>query len=188
MPPRVNLTLGNGGLHVSIIDEVLDANNDYAREFKLGNLVSPPARKLAVLTCMDARLTVEHMLGLKTGDAHIIRNAGGIATEDAVRSLIISHQLGGTREFMVVNHTDCGMLTFRDAELENDLIRKTGIAVVAPARFYSFTNPEQNVSLQVQRLRAHPWIPSDVVIRGFVYNVRTGRLNEVQAEPLERAA
>ena len=130
---------------MSTVDETLKANQAYARNFPLGGLPMPPARKLAVLACMDARLTVEQFLGLKTGEAHIIRNAGGIATEDAVRSLIISHHLLGTQEFMVVNHTDCGMLTFTDHELAAKLREKTGAAAVAPARFFSFHNVEDNV-------------------------------------------
>lgn len=106
---------------MSIIDERLKANKAYSKDFKLGHLPMPPARKLAVVACMDARLTVEEMLGLQTGDAHIIRNAGGIITEDALRSLIISHYLLGTQEFMIINHTDCGMLTFKDEELRTKL-------------------------------------------------------------------
>src|SRR5450755_1085530 len=107
---------------MSITDEVLSANKAYAAKFDLGGLAIPPARKIAVLACMDARLGVEQLLGLKTGDAHIIRNAGGIATEDALRSLIISHHLLGTQEFMVINHTDCGMATFTDEGLLHKLV------------------------------------------------------------------
>src|SRR5450759_1295749 len=117
----------------------------------------PPGRKLAILACMDARLTVEPMLGLKTGDAHIIRNAGGIATEDAVRSLIISHHLLGTQEIMIINHTDCGMLTFKDADFRARLRQRTGAAVVGPAHFYAFSDPEENVWEQIQRIKSHPW-------------------------------
>src|SRR6201993_2072615 len=102
---------------MSVTDEVVAANRQYAAEFKLGNLAMPPARKLAIVACMDAPMTNEPMLGLKTGDAHIIRNAGGIVTEDALRSLIISRYLLGTQEFIVINHTDCGLLTLNDEEL-----------------------------------------------------------------------
>src|SRR6185436_3416904 len=123
---------------MSIIDEALKANETYARNFSLGQLAMPPARKLAIVACMDARMTIEEELGLKTGDAHIIRNAGGIVTEDALRSLIISHHLLGTQEFLIINHTDCGMLTFKDDELRAKLEASTGAAAVAPARFYSF--------------------------------------------------
>src|ERR1700724_4213735 len=111
---------------MSTTDEVLAANQQYASKFDKGSLAMPPARKLAILACMDARLSVEQLLGLKTGDAHIIRNAGGIATEDALRSLIISHHLLGTQEFIVINHTDCGMLTFKDEALRKQLEQKTG--------------------------------------------------------------
>ncbi len=166
---------------MGITDEVLKANDAYARSFSLGNLPMPPGRKLAILACMDARLTVEQMLGLNTGDAHIIRNAGGIATEDALRSLIISHYLLGTQEFMVINHTDCGMLTFKDEELRARLERQNGTSAVVPGQFHAFPNVEENVRRQVQALRAHPWIPKEIPIRGFVYDVKTGRLNEVSS-------
>src|SRR5580704_19306903 len=102
---------------MSSTDDAVKANESYAQSFKLGALPIPPARKLAIVACMDARLTVEQLLGLKTGDAHIIRNAGGIVTEDVIRSLIISHHLLGTQEFIIINHTDCGMLTFKDEEV-----------------------------------------------------------------------
>ncbi|MBZ5514577.1 MAG: carbonic anhydrase [Acidobacteriia bacterium] len=166
---------------MSVIDEVLEANKTYAKGFTLGHLPMPPARKLAVLACMDARLTVSQLLGLKTGEAHIIRNAGGVATEDALRSLIISHHLLGTQEFMVINHTDCGMLTFKDDDLRGRLQRQTGTATVAPVHFYSFTRLEDNVREQIQRIKSHPWIPKHVVVRGFIYDVKTGKLNEVAA-------
>ena len=109
-------------------DDAIRANDSYSRGFDLGNLAMPPARKLAVVACMDARLTIEPMLGLKTGDAHIIRNAGGIVTGDVVRSLIISQQLLGTQEIMIINHTDCGMLTFEDDALRARLLNSTGKA------------------------------------------------------------
>lgn len=166
---------------MSIVDEALRANEAYARDFKLGHLPMPPARKLAVLACMDARLTVEQFLGLKTGDAHIIRNAGGIATDDAVRSLIISYDLLGTEEFAVVNHTDCGMLTFNDDELVAALRKRTGAAAVSPDRFFSFRNLEENVREQVQKIRSHPWIPKGIPVRGFIYDVKSGKLREIDA-------
>src|SRR5262245_61824219 len=140
---------------MSIIDEVLKANETHTRNFKSGSLKMPPAKKLAIVACMDARLTIEPMLGLSTGDAQIIRNAGGIATEDAIRSLIISHYLLGTHEFMVINHTDCGMLTFRDADLLERLEREKGVSVLAPSHFHSFENLESNVRRQIGRIRSH---------------------------------
>jgi carbonic anhydrase len=174
---------------MTTIDDVLARNNEYAREFKLGHLPMPPARKLAILACMDARLTLESMLGLKTGDAHIIRNAGGIATEDALRSLLISCHLLGTREFMVINHTDCGMLTFTDQELRERLHRETGELAIAPAQFCAFPDLERNVQEQVQKIRSHPWIPEAVIVRGYIYDVKSGGLREVRVEmPRHKAA
>lgn len=164
---------------MSVTDEVVASNRQYAADFNLGNLAMPPARKLAIVACMDARMSVEDMLGLKTGDAHIIRNAGGIVTEDAVRSLIISHYLLGTQEFIIINHTDCGMLTFKDEDLRSKLQSVTETAAVVPAAFHAFDDLEQNVREQIQKVKAHPWIPENISVRGFVYDVQTGRLNEV---------
>ncbi|SRR5579875_1078976 len=166
---------------MSIIDDALKANEAYAHNFKLGELPAPPKKKLAVLACMDARLTIEPMLGLNTGDAHIIRNAGAIATEDAIRSLLISHYLLGTMEFMVINHTGCGMLTFKDSELLERLERETGVSAVTPSHFHAFDNLEANVRRQVARIKAHPWISRDISVRGFVFDVRTGKLSEIKA-------
>jgi len=165
---------------MSIIDDALKANETYARNFKLAKLPMPPAKKLAIVACMDARLTVEQFLGLNTGDAHIIRNAGGIATEDAIRSLLISHYLLGTKEFMVINHTDCGMLTFKDANLMERLEKEKGVSVMAPSHFHAFENLEANVRRQVGRIKSHHWIPREIPVRGFVYDVKTGKLNEVK--------
>ncbi len=170
---------------MSVIDEVLRENENYAQSFNLGSLQMPPARKLAIIACMDARLTIEPMLGLKTGDAHIIRNAGGLVTEDAIRSLVISNQLLGTKELMIINHTDCGMLTFKDDELRERLERAKGPTVV-PAAFHSFSNLEENVRRQIEKVRAHPWVPQELLVRGFIYDVRTGKLREVAAERMTR--
>ncbi len=165
---------------MSIIDEALKANETYARNFKLGDLAMPPKTKLAIVACMDARLTVEQVLGLKTGDAHIIRNAGGIVTEDAIRSLLISHYLLGTQEFMIINHTDCGMLTFKDADLLERLEREKGVSVLSPTHFHTFENLDANVRRQIQRVTSHHWVPKEIPVRGFVYDVKTGKLNEVK--------
>jgi carbonic anhydrase len=166
---------------MSVIDEVLKANKKYAKNFKLGHLPMPPARKLAVVACMDARMTVSQLLGLKTGEAHIIRNAGGIVTDDAMRSLIISHYLLGTQEWMIINHTDCGMLTFTDEELRRQLRERTqtGTLGVLPASFHPFSDLEENVRHQVQKVKSHPWFPKHIPVRGFIYDVKTGSLNEV---------
>jgi len=165
---------------MSIIDDALKANETYARNFTHASLPIPPGKKLAVIACMDARMTIEPMLGLSTGDAHVIRNAGGIATDDAIRSLLISHYLLGTREFMVINHTECGMLSFKDADLVDRLERETGVMAVAPRHFDAFDNLERNVRRQVSRITAHPWIPKDIAVRGFIFDVKSGKLNEVK--------
>src|SRR6266851_10193383 len=127
---------------MSVIDEVLQANEIYSRTHELRRLTPRPERKLAVLTCMDTRLSIR-TLGLKTGDAHIIRNAGGIVTEDAIRSLLISHYLLGTEEWMIVNHTDCGMLTFKDEELLAKLSAQWDTTAVTPVHFHAFRDLEE---------------------------------------------
>ena len=164
---------------MSVIDEVLEANQIYARTHELRPLTPRPQRKLAILTCMDTRLSIRTM-GLKTGDAHIIRNAGGIVTDDTLRSLVISHHLLGTEEFMVINHTDCGLMHASEEELRTRIQNRTGTAAVAPAFFYAFKNIDENVRHQLQKLRTHPWIPKEISIRGFVYDVATDLLREIQ--------
>jgi carbonic anhydrase len=172
---------------MSATDDVLKADETYASNFKLGHLAMSPARKLAILACMDARITLEQICGLKTGEAHMIRNAGGLATEDALRSLIISHHLLGTEEFIVINHTDCGMLTFRDETLRKQLEEKTGSRPEATVHFHAFGNLEENVRAQMERIKAHPWIPKSIGVRGFIYDVKTGRLHEVAEQAARKA-
>jgi carbonic anhydrase len=140
---------------------------------KLPNL---PRRKLAVLACMDARLNVEQVLGLQLGDAHIIRNAGGIATDDAIRSMVISQHLLGTEEVIVIEHSGCGMLTFQDADVHRALVEKTGVDV--DLAFHAFPDLEANLREQVARIKAHPWI-KDVPVRGLIYDLDTGDLRDV---------
>ncbi len=164
---------------MTAIDEVLAANELYARNHELRNLTPRPARKLAVLTCMDTRLSIR-TLGLKTGDAHIIRNAGGIVTDDAVRSLVVSHYLLGTEEIMIINHTDCGLMHTNEQDLRTRIQNRTGTAALSPALFYTFQNIDENVRHQLQKLGSHPWIPETVAVRGFVYDVTTGRLREIK--------
>jgi carbonic anhydrase len=164
---------------MSIIDEVLAANEIYSRSHELRKLTPRPERKLAVLTCMDTRLSIR-TLGLKTGDAHIIRNAGGIVTEDTLRSLVVSHYLLGTEEIMVINHTDCGLMQTNEQDLRTRIRNRTGTDVVTPASFYTFQNIEENVRHQLQKLRTHPWIPETVAVRGFIYDVTSGLLREIK--------
>jgi len=164
---------------MTVIDEVLAANEIYARTHELRALTPRPIRKLAILTCMDTRLSIR-TLGLKTGDAHIIRNAGGIVTDDSLRSLIVSHHLLGTEEFMVINHTDCGLMRTSEQDLRTRIQNRTGTAAVSPSFFYAFQNIEENVRHQLQKLHTHPWIPKSVAIRGFVYDVTSGQLREVK--------
>jgi carbonic anhydrase len=163
---------------MSVIDEVLQANELYSRTHELRRLTPRPERHLAILTCMDTRLSIR-TLGLKTGDAHIIRNAGGIVTEDTLRSLVISHYLLDTKEFMVINHTDCGLMLASEQDLRNRIQNRAGTAAISPAFFYAFQNIDENVRHQLQKLRSHPWVPKEVIVRGFVYDVTTGRLREI---------
>lgn len=164
---------------MSTIDEVLKANEKYAQTHRKNRDLSPrPTRRLAVVTCMDTRLT-KQTLGLDDGDAHIIRNAGGIITDDALRSLLISHYLLGTEEFMVINHTDCGLMRSSEDELRSMMERHAGTASVSPERFYAFKNAEENVRKQVEKLKSHPWVRKEISVRGFVYDVHTGRLKEI---------
>ncbi|MGH9437481.1 MAG: beta-class carbonic anhydrase [Terriglobia bacterium] len=166
---------------MSVIDDTLKANEGYARSFAQDEVPLSPSRKLAVVTCMDARLDIPRILGLKAGEAYIIRNAGGIADESALRSLIISEHLLGAREFMFIHHTDCGMLKFKEEDLAAELRKQTGAAAVAPGRFYAFSNLEEDVREQVEKVKFHPWIPKNIPVRGFIYDVKTGKLREVAA-------
>ena len=161
-----------------VIDEFIEANSEYARSFDKGGLPMPPARKVAVVTCMDARILPSRALGLEEGDAHVIRNAGGRA-QDALRSLIISQRLLGTREVAVIHHTDCGMLTFKIEDLRAQVKRELG-ADASGIDFLPFADVEKSVRDDVAALRDSPFIPRDVPVRGFVYDVRTGRLTEVR--------
>ena len=167
---------------MSIIDEALSANAAIASGFDPDS-GKAPAPKIAIVTCADPRLSnILEMLGLDEADVDMIRNFGTVIDDDAVRSLVLSTHLLGTREIMIINHTDCGMLRFTDGELEQRLREETGRAPIAPARFYSFTDAEKNTREQMQKARSHPWISPDVPIRGFVYDVHTGRLSEVTPE------
>jgi carbonic anhydrase len=163
---------------MSALSRLLDANRRYAESFDLGRLGHVPTRKLAVVACMDARLNVEEILGLRPGEAHIIRNAGGIVTDDVLRSLIISSKLLGTQEFVVINHTNCGMTTFRDEELQARLREETG-ADASHVRFHTFSNLEENLRAQVARIRESPFLKDVAAVHGLVYQVEDGRLRTV---------
>jgi carbonic anhydrase len=165
---------------MSVSDELLQANREYARTFDRGDLPMPPARRLAVVTCMDARIVPSRQLGLEEGDAHVIRNAGGRA-RDALRSLVISQRLLATNEIAVIHHTDCGMLTFTNRDLHAKVKQDLG-ADASTIDFLPFSDVEESVREDVAFLLSSPLIPADVVIRGFVYDVKTGRLNEVHFE------
>ena len=164
---------------MSVIDEVVKANRNYAVEHDPDKVSPRPTRKLAILTCMDTRLG-RKTLGLAPGDAHIIRNAGGIVTDDAIRSLLLSHYVLGTQEIMVINHTDCGLMKKTESELKAMMEERTGVPSNSKIRFHAFTDVEANVREQLQRLWAHSWIHDEMKIRGFVYDVRTGHLKEVK--------
>jgi carbonic anhydrase len=167
---------------MSIIDDALSANATIANDYDAAR-GKPPAPKIAIVTCADPRLSnIEQMLGLAEADVDMIRNFGTVIDDDAVRSLVLSTRLLGTKEIMIINHSDCGMLRFTDSELEERLRKDTGLAPIAPARFYSFTDAEQNTREQIQKARSHPWISKDVPVRGFVFDVETGRLSEVFAD------
>ncbi len=157
-------------------ERALAENPRYVARFDRSGLPARPARRLAVLACMDARLTVEDILGLRAGDAHVIRNAGGLATDDAIRSLVLSQHLLGSEEVIVIEHTGCGMLTFRDDELRAELAARTGRDSDLP--LHAFTDLEANLRKQVARIKAHPWT-KDVPVHGLIYEVETGRLRAV---------
>jgi carbonic anhydrase len=158
-------------------DLLLKNNAAYAKSFKKGNLSLPPSKKIAVLACMDARLDVHKILGLEEGEAHVIRNAGGVATDDAIRSLLISQRLLGTEEIVLIHHTDCGMLTFSDDDVKKKIQAETGIR---PAfALEAFPDLDEDVRQSVARIKTSPFIRRKDLIRGFVYDVKTGRLREV---------
>jgi carbonic anhydrase len=162
---------------MSATDELLRNNEAYAAGFDKGDLPLPPAKKVAVVACMDARLNVYGMLGLKEGDAHVIRNAGGVITDDEIRSLAISQRLLGTEEIILIHHTDCGMLTFQDEDFRRSIAADTGIEPTWAAE--AFDDLDEDVRQSMARIKASPFIPRKDSVRGFVYEVETGRLREV---------
>jgi len=161
---------------VSVTDEYLKNNEEYAKTFK-GPLPLPPSKHVAVVACMDARLDVYRILGLKDGEAHVIRNAGGVITDDEIRSLAISQRLLGTREIILIHHTDCGMLTFTDDEFKRQIQEETGIKPEWAAE--SFTDLEEDVRQSLRRIEASPFVTLHTSARGFIFDVATGKLHEV---------
>jgi carbonic anhydrase len=163
---------------MSVTDELLENAEQYAASFDKGELPLPPGKKIAVLACMDARLAPYRLLGLEEGDAHVIRNAGGVVTDDEIRSLAISQRLLGTEEIMLIHHTDCGMLTFTDDDFKASVQEDTGIKPEWAAE--SFDDLDTDVRQSIARIKASPFIPRKDNVRGFVYEVETGRLREVE--------
>ena len=163
---------------MTVTDDLLRNAQAYAASFDKGQLAMPPAKHVAVVACMDARLNPFGILGLAEGDAHVIRNAGGVVTDDVIRSLALSQRLLGTREIILIHHTDCGMLTFKDddvkAQIEADTGLRPGFALEA------FPDPKKDVVQSMARIAANPFVPHKDQVRGFVYDVKTGRLNEVK--------
>lgn len=179
-----------------IVEEVLKANEQYAATFDKGDLPMPPARRFAILTCMDARLDPAKYAGLSEGDAHVIRNAGGRASDDAIRSLVISYKLLGTREWFVIHHTDCGMETFTDSIMENLLASSLKTAQLTEGgwkdvgegpgspwgkyiRWLTIADQKQSVLEDVVRIKTHPLVPAEIPVYGYIYDCKTGRLIEV---------
>ena len=158
-------------------DDALKNNEQYAESFDKGSLPLPPALHMAVVACMDARLDTHKLLGLEEGDAHVIRNAGGVVSDDVLRSLVISQRLLGTREIVLIHHTDCGMLTFRDDDVKDSILADTGLR--PSFALEAFGNLEDDVRQSIARIQANPFVPVKDQIRGFVYDCATGRLNEV---------
>src|SRR3954462_2701882 len=162
---------------MSVTDELLKNAEDYAANFDRGDLALPPAKRVVVLACMDARLNPYGILGLQEGDAHVIRNAGGVVTDDEIRSIAISQRLLGTEEIILIHHTDCGMLTFTDDDFRRQIQDETGIKPEWAAE--AFDDLETDVRQSIARIRSSPFIPHKDNVRGFVYDVATGRLDEV---------
>jgi carbonic anhydrase len=162
---------------LSVTDELLRNNARYAESFDEGDLPPLPAKNVAIVACMDARLDVHNILGLEEGDAHVIRNAGGVVTDDGIRSLTISQRLLGTTEVILIHHTDCGMLTFSDDEVKQQIQADVGIK--PHFSMEAFSDLEDDVRQSIARIKASPFIPNKGSIRGFVYEVETGRLREV---------
>jgi carbonic anhydrase len=162
---------------VTVTDELLRNNAEFAKSFDKGDLPIPPGKAVAVVACMDARLNVYALLGLREGEAHVIRNAGGVVSDDVLRSLVISQRLLGTREVVLIHHTDCGMLTFTDDQVKADIEADVGLR--PHFALEAFPDLEKDVRQSIARIKASPFIPNKDSVRGFVYDVHTGALQEV---------
>ena len=162
---------------MSATNDLLEANQGYARNFNKGGKPMPPAKKVAVVACMDARIETGQLLGLEEGDAHVIRNAGGVVTDDVIRSLTISQRLLGTAEIVLIHHTDCGMLTFKDDDLKSQIEEDSGLR--PQFALEAFSNLHDDVRQSIRRIQTSPFIPHKDSVRGFIYDVERGRLNEV---------
>ncbi len=162
---------------MSITNDLLTNNEAYVKSFIKGGLPLPPAKHVAVVACMDARIDVHKILGFEEGDAHVIRNAGGVVTDDAIRSLVISQRLLGTREIILIHHTDCGMLTFTDDQVKKQI--ETEVGIKPSFALEAFPDLEEDVRQSIARIKASPFIPCKDNVRGFVYEVESGRLHEV---------
>jgi carbonic anhydrase len=162
---------------MTVTDELLRNNAEFARSFSNGDLPMPPGKHLAVVACMDARLNVYALLGLREGEAHVIRNAGGVVSDDVLRSLVISQRLLGTREVILVHHTDCGMLTFTDDAVKADIEADVGLR--PHFALEAFSDLERDIRQSIARIKASPFVPNKDAVRGFIYDVRSGALQEV---------
>jgi len=162
---------------MSVTDEYLANNERYAETFDTGDLPMPPSKKVAVIACMDARVMPSKLLGIEEGEAHVIRNAGGVVTDDEIRSLAISQRLLGTEEIILVHHTDCGMLTFTDEDFRRSIEEEVGVRPQWSAE--AFDDLEEDVRQSIERIKASPFLPHTDGVRGFVFDVQTGKLSEV---------
>lgn len=170
---------------MTLMEHLLYANERYSETFKQGKLPRTPRLQLAILTCMDSRIDPDRILGLQEGDAHVIRNAGGRASDDAIRSLVLSYRLLGTREFLVIHHTDCGMTKITNERMRDELLSDLG-ADVSHIDFLPITDPDETVRADVEAIRSSPMVRSDIRVHGFVYDVTTGRLRPVVYTPPQR--
>jgi len=164
---------------MSILNDVMRANAQFVQTYDTSRATAPIKRKLAIVACMDYRIPLEQALGLKPGEAYVIRNAGGVVTEDVIRSLLVAHYRLGAEEVLVINHTECSMQTFRDEDLREEMRQRTGTDTIAPEQFHAFQNLEDHVRQQIQRIKSHSWIPPNLILNGCIYDVHTGHLTLV---------